>query len=121
MHFNDEGKAESYLMNIGYHRLSAYIFPFYKIPKNNLVLKDGTTFDMVMMLYRFDKKLCIVLFNEIEKIEVVIRSVLANIGCQELCDKYWITKTKYFANAVKFDQTLAVIEMNLRDLVTSRI
>ena len=88
MHFSDEGKAESYLMNIGYHRLSAYIFPFYKSPKNDLILKDGTTFEQVMTLYRFDKKLRIVLFNEIEKTEVVIRSVLSNIGCQELNNKY---------------------------------
>lgn len=63
-------------MNIGYHRLSAYIFLFYKNPKSDLVLKDGTTFEQMMMLYRFDKKLRIVLFNEIEKIEVAIRSIL---------------------------------------------
>lgn len=113
MHFNDEGKAENYLMNIGYHRLSAYIFPFYKIPKNNLVLKEGTTFEQVMTLYHFDKKLRIVLFNEIEKTEVVIRSVLSNIGCQELNNKYWITKVMYFAHADKFQQTLTVIEKEL--------
>lgn len=100
-------------MNIGYHRLSAYIFPFYKSPKSDLVLKDGTTFEQVMTLYRFDKKLRIVLFNEIEKIEVAIRSVLANMGCQELGDKYWITKAEYFANAEKFGQTLTVIEKEL--------
>ena len=52
-------------------------------------------------------------FNEIEKIEVAIRSVLANVGCQELSDKYWITKAEYFANAEKFRQTLAVIEKEL--------
>ena len=113
MHFCDEGKAESYMMNIGYHRLSAYIFPFYKSPKSDLALKGGTTFEQVMTLYRFDKKLRIVLFNEIEKIEVAIRSVLANMGCQELNDKYWITKAEYFANGEKFNQTLAVIEKEL--------
>lgn len=113
IHFDDEDKAENYLMNIGYHRLSAYIFPFYKSPKSDLVLKDGTTFEQVMTLYRFDKKLRIVLFNEIEKIEVAIRSVLANMGCQELGDKYWITKAEYFANAEKFGQTLTVIEKEL--------
>ena len=52
-----------------------------------------------MTLYRFDKKLRILLFNEIEKIEIAIRSVLANIGCQELNDKYWITEAAYFANS----------------------
>lgn len=59
-------------MNIGYHRLPAYIFPFFKSSKSNLVLKNGTIFDQVMTLYHFDKKLRIVLFNEKEKIEVSI-------------------------------------------------
>ncbi len=113
MLMDDERKVENYLMNIGYHRLSAYIYPFYKSPKSDLRLKEGTTFEQVLTLYRFDKKLRILLFNEIEKIEVAIRSVLANIGCQELGDRYWITKAEYFANAEKFNQTLAVIEKEL--------
>lgn len=113
MTIDDEQKAENYLMNIGYHRLSAYIFPFYQMPKNNLMLKENVSFRQILTLYSFDKKLRILLFNEIEKIEVAIRSVLANIGCQKLGDKYWITKPEYFANANKFNQTLAIIEKEL--------
>ncbi|WP_390596457.1 Abi family protein [Bacteroides sp. f07] len=113
MLIKDEHKVENYLMNIGYHRLSAYIYPFYKSPKSELVLKEGTTFEQVLTLYRFDKKLRLLLFNEIEKIEVAIRSVLANVGCQELGDKFWITKPEYFANADKFNQTLAIIDKEL--------
>lgn len=113
MLMEDERKVESYLLNIGYHRLSAYIYPFYKSPKSDLKLKEGTNFEQILTLYHFDKKLRILLFNEIEKIEVAIRSVLANIGCQELDDRYWITKPEYFANADKFNQTLAVIEKEL--------
>jgi abortive infection bacteriophage resistance protein len=67
MLMDDERKVENYLMNIGYHRLSAYIYPFYKSPKSDLQLKEGTTFEQVLVLYRFDKKLRILLFNEIEK------------------------------------------------------
>lgn len=33
----DEHKVENYQMNIGYHRLPAYIYPFYKSPKSDLV------------------------------------------------------------------------------------
>lgn len=36
MLIKDEQKAESYLMNIGYHRLSAYVFLFIKILKKIL-------------------------------------------------------------------------------------
>lgn len=38
---------------------------------------------------------------------------MANIGCQELEDKYWITKPEYFANPEKFKQTLAIIDKEL--------
>ena len=113
MLIKDEHTVGNYLMNIGYHRLSAYIYPFYKSPKSDLLLKEGTTFEQALTLYRFDKKLRILLFNEIEKIEVAIRSALANLGCQELNDRYWITKLEYFASADKFNQTLAVIEKEL--------
>ena len=113
MVMDDEQKVENYLLNIGYHRLSAYVFPFYRMPKSNLILKDNVTFRQILTLYRFDKKLRLLLFNEIEKIEVAIRSVLANIGCQELGDKYWITKPEYFANPEKFKQTLAIIDKEL--------
>ena len=113
MIFIDKVKAERYLLNISYHRISAYIFPFYQKPKTNLILKVDTTFDKVLALYRFDKKLRILLFNEIEKIEVAIRSVLANFGCDALNDDYWISNVLYFANPIKFKQTLAVIEKEL--------
>ena len=113
MHFNGEGKAESYLMYIDYHRLSAYIFHSTKSIKTTWFYKTVHAFEQVMALYRFDKKLRIMLFNEIEKIEVAIRSVQANIGCQKLGYKYWITKAEYFGNAEKFKQTLAVIENEL--------
>ena len=54
MLIEDESQVVNYLMNIGYHRLSAYIYPFYKHPKEDWVLKDGTTFKQALMLYRFD-------------------------------------------------------------------
>ena len=75
MHFNGEGKAESYLMYIDYHRQSAYIFHSTKSIKTTWFYKTVHAFEQVMALYRFDKKLRIMLFNEIEKIEVAIRRV----------------------------------------------
>lgn len=113
----DEQKVLSYLMNIGQHRLAAYIYPFYRIPKCSLMLKEGTTFGQVLTLYRFDKKLRVLLFNEIEKVEVAIRSILANMGCEALGDRYWITKPEYFSNADRFNQTLAFID---KELASSR-
>ena len=69
----DRNKAIQYLDNIGYYRLSAYMYPLLKMPKTAHLYKEGSTFKKVMMLYRFEKKLRLLMFNEIEKIEIAIR------------------------------------------------
>ena len=76
---SDEAKAVRYLENIGYYRLSAYMYPFLKVPKESHQYKDSTTFQKVLNLYRFDKKLRMLLLNEIEKIEIAIRRAIMNI------------------------------------------
>ena|GEM_PF-1359825 len=65
---SNTSRAEHFLEHIGYYRLSAYMYPLLKIPKNLHLYKEGATFEQVMMLYRFDKKLRVFLFNELEKI-----------------------------------------------------
>ena len=79
---NDTAKAESYIEYIGYYRLSAYMYPLLQIPKELHQYKPNTYFSQVMMLYRFDKKLRLLAFNEIEKIEVAVRSAIVNTGCE---------------------------------------
>ena len=64
---------------LGYYRLSAYMHPLLKTPKNLHLYKAGATFNKVMMLYRFDKKLRLLLFNEIEKIEIAVREAVMNM------------------------------------------
>lgn len=44
------------------------MYPLLRMPKEQHIYKHNATFDKVMMLYRFDKKLRMFLFNEIEKI-----------------------------------------------------
>ena len=47
----DRNKAIQYLDNIGYYRLSAYMYPLLKMPKTAHLYKEGSTFEKVMMLY----------------------------------------------------------------------
>lgn len=75
----DRNKAIQYIDNIGYYRLSAYLYPLLKMPKTAHLYKEGSTFKKVMMLYRFDKKLRLLMFNEIEKIEIAIRRAVMQI------------------------------------------
>ncbi|GHT16766.1 CAAX amino protease [Bacteroidia bacterium] len=109
----DEQKVVSYLTNIGYYRLSAYLHPLLKIPKEDHLYKDDATFDMALDMYRFDRKLRILLFNEIEKIEVAIRSAMNNLISSGLDDVFWMTTATYFHNNVIFTKTLSLIELEI--------
>lgn len=91
----DEARAERYIDNIGYYRLSAYMFPFLSAPKTAHQFKTGVTFDRVLRLYRFDKKLRILLFNEIEKIEVAFRAAVVNTITDRTGDIFWMTNPAY--------------------------
>lgn len=105
----DVAKAEHYLDTIGYYRLSAYMYPLLRMPKEQHTYKREASFDKVMMLYRFDKKLRILVFNEIEKVEVAIRSTIVNIGCSMSKDSFWMTDANNFADANRFNRTISLI------------
>lgn len=91
----DEAHAERYIDNIGYYRLSAYMYPFLSVPKTAHQFKTGVTFDRVLRLYRFDKKLRVLLFNEIEKIEVAFRAAVVNTITDRTGDIFWMTNPAY--------------------------
>jgi abortive infection bacteriophage resistance protein len=110
---SDEEKTISYLTNIGYFRLSAYCYPLLKDPKINHEYKDGATFDLVMNMYRFDRKLRILLFNEIEKIEVAVRSAMSNWVSDALNDVFWMTDARHFNNPAIFAKRLSIIQSEL--------
>ena len=109
----DTDKAEKYIDSIGYYRLSAYMYPLLQTPKEQHRYKQGATFDQVMMLYRFDKKLRLLIFNEIEKIEVAVRSAIVNIGCEMTGNPFWITDSTNFNDQNKFLRTLDLIDAEM--------
>ena len=111
---NDSTKAERYLEFIGYYRLSAYMYHLLQMPKEQHRYKPNTSFDHVMMLYRFDKKLHLLIFNEIEKIEVAVRSAIVNIGSDMTGSPFWMTDGSHFIDSGKFHHTLDLIDAELR-------
>lgn len=114
LEITDENKALHYIEHIGYYRLSAYLYPMLADPKSSHRFKPQSTFSNAMSLYRFDKKLRLFLFNEIEKIEVACRSAIANIVAEETGNIFWMTDTSMFANEEKFLRTMTLIEKELK-------
>ena len=106
---NDRQKAQLYLESIGYYRLSAYMHPLLKTPKTLHLYKAGATFNKVMMLYRFDKKLRLLLFNEIEKIEIAVREAVMNMTAERTGDIYWLTNSAHFRDQSIFVNSMAML------------
>lgn len=110
LQIDDESKAIDYITNIGYFRLSAYFYPLLQMPKENHRYKAGSNFKQVMEMYRFDRKLRLLLFNEIEKIEIAIRSAIVNITAQELNNPFWMTTLASYFDADKYATALQLID-----------
>ena len=108
-------RTEHYIQNIGYYRLSAYLYPLLQMPKEAHRYKAGSTVQDALNLYRFDKKLRLFLFNEIEKVEIALRSALTNIVTEETGNIFWMTDGNLFANADKFNRTMALVDKELKN------
>lgn len=74
--FPDEQRSKRLLSNISYYRLSAYMLVFKPRKKANGddTFAPGTTWDNVYDLYVFDRKLRLLIFDCIERIEIAIRT-----------------------------------------------
>lgn len=106
----DEKLAVSYLTNVGYYRLSAYFYPLLETPKENHIYKPAASFDKVVEMYTFDSALRMLLFSKIEKIEVAIRSTLANFVAEETGDIFWVTESACYLDSARFTRLMTVID-----------
>lgn len=73
--------ALKYLERLGYYRLSGYWYPFRQNEPKSYIKKDefisGVSFEQVVKLYVFDKKLRLLVLDAIERIEMAIRVDIA--------------------------------------------
>lgn len=78
--FGNVAFAKSKLSHINYYRLSAY---FHHFQDENHDFEEDTSFEEVVQLYYFDKKLRNTIFYAMEKIEVYFRTSLAYLLSQK--------------------------------------
>lgn len=72
--FENESKAVHYLSNISYYRLRAYTFPFQDNNSDNQPFNVDISFEQIIALYVFDRKLRLLIFDGIEKNEIAFRT-----------------------------------------------
>jgi abortive infection bacteriophage resistance protein len=88
-----EDRVIRYLNQISYYRLSAYFMP-YQSGKNQF--NSDTNFDLILDTYKFDRKLRLLVFDSIERIEVAIRAQMINVLCKNHNTSHWQDDKKIF-------------------------
>lgn len=86
------------------------MYPLLLVPKSEHRFKTDASFRQVMMLYRFDKKLRLFMFNEIEKIEIAVRTAIVDECTSAFGDSFWMTNASYFIDSNKFLKTLVLLK-----------
>ena len=101
LNFSDRKLARNYLQNISYYRLRAYTFPFQDNTPNadHEFLEDDIDFRDIIDLYVFDRRLRSLVFNELEKIEVAIRTQLSLVYSNKSQDPFWYLDKSWFSRA----------------------
>ena len=96
LNFTNREQAKCYLQNISYYRLRAFTYPF----QNNTdpsadhkFLRNDIDFGDIVDLYIFDRRLRNLVFNELEKIEIAVRTQLSLIYSVQSHDPFWYYDT----------------------------
>ncbi|HVZ64019.1 MAG TPA: Abi family protein [Lacunisphaera sp.] len=105
--------AEHYLEYIGYYRLSAYALTFQDCSLPDKPFKPGTTLDMLLDLYRFDRELRLHVLDAIERIEVALRSVINN-EMSLRHGPHWFMNPRHFSPRFDHGEMIADIEKEVR-------
>ena len=101
LRFLDEKNAENYLSNISYYRLRAYTYPFQNNENPEHPFSQKINFEDIISLYVFDRRLRLLVFNAIEKIEIALRTqIIYNYSLEY--GVFWHLKPELYSNAAYF-------------------
>lgn len=103
--FNNETKAAHYLSNISYYRLRAYTYPFQDNSDPNHPFQGNISFEEIIELYLFDRRLRILIFNAIEKIEIALRTkIIYEFSLTN--GSHWYENAQMFRNQHYFNKNI---------------
>lgn len=74
LNFQDEVEAKKMLSRISFYRLRAYTYPFQDNTDPNHPFVVQINFETILKLYKFDRKLRLLVFGALEKIEIALRT-----------------------------------------------
>lgn len=113
LNITDPAKAESYLSHISYYRLRAYTYPFQDNSDPNHPFHPGVTFDDVLDVYRFDRKLRILVFDAIERIEIALRTQII-YQCSLAHGSHFFQRQSLYHNRFNFKKDLETVDKEIQ-------
>ena len=107
MTFADEAAAEAWLHRVSYYRMSGYWYPLLA-DRVNHTFKPGATFEQAVSLYEFDSRLRELVFRNIGRIEVAVRTQMAYVMSMAKGGT-WFADASLFNNTAQHAKTLQSI------------
>lgn len=131
---DDKARLERYLSTIGYYRLSVYWFPFLSQNKKQFI--PDTTFDKILEIYIFDRKLRLLIMEALERIEVTLRAQWSSTlalhslalhhnnhdanNCDNSCGSHAYTNPDFFRNTRYHQNAIDKIQSEFREISNTR-
>ena len=110
---SDKPKAAFHLAQLNYYRFVAYCFPFEKDHKSHR-FKSNTSFDDVLNLYMFDRELRLLVLDAIERIEVSLRTQLADHLSHNHQTAHPHLQPQLFFNPVIYGSSLNKLDQDIK-------
>jgi len=111
---HDDQRALHYIKYIGHYRLRGYAWSFRDQEEGPTWhrFRPNTTFDNVLEVYKFDRKLRTLIIDALERIEVAVRSVISHTACVSK-GAHWFMNRENFKDQPSLNSTLAKIQETL--------
>jgi abortive infection bacteriophage resistance protein len=109
----DENLASRYLANISYYRLRAYTYPYQDNSIENHPFVGKVSLQDIIELYTFDRKLRLLVFDAVEKIEIALRTQI--IYQWSLANgSHWHLDQSLYKDRTKFIRHLNSLQKEIR-------
>lgn len=110
--FDNEIQAQHYLSNISYYRLRAYTYPFQDNLQDHQPFNVDVTFEQIIDLYVFDRKLRLLIFDAIEKIEIALRTqIIYHFALSH--GSHWQLKPELYRDPMRFANHLDSLQKEI--------
>ncbi|RLD87693.1 MAG: hypothetical protein DRJ09_09795 [Bacteroidetes bacterium] len=110
---DDEERAARYLSFISLYRLRAYTYPFQDNVNPDQPFYPGVTFNRVLQTYLFDRKLRLLVFDAIERIEIAFRTQIIYQYSQKHGGN-WYENKELYRKSYFYEQDLRLIDKELK-------